>query len=85
MCCRKAGTVSIPGVYVGMGDKIPIGAAMNKGLTIKMGQTHVQAYTSPLLEKIEAGRSTRALSSHIPPALRTHRRCTKSSVTKKTA
>ena len=52
MCCRKAGTVSIPGVYVGMGDKIPLGAAMNKGLTIKTGQTHVQAYTKPLLEKI---------------------------------
>jgi threonine dehydrogenase-like Zn-dependent dehydrogenase len=45
MCCRKAGTISIPGVYVGMADKIPIGAAMNKGLTIKTGQTHVQAYT----------------------------------------
>ena len=55
MCCRKAGTISIPGVYVGMGDKIPIGAAMNKGLTFKMGQTHVQAYTKPLLKKIEAG------------------------------
>ena len=38
-----------------MGDKIPIGAAMNKGLTIKTGQTHVQAYTKPLLEKIVAG------------------------------
>lgn len=38
-----------------MGDKIPIGAAMNKGLTLKMGQTHVQAYTKPLLDKIVAG------------------------------
>jgi threonine dehydrogenase-like Zn-dependent dehydrogenase len=55
MCCRKAGTISIPGVYVGMADKLPLGAAMNKGLTIKMGQTHVQAYTKPLLAKIEAG------------------------------
>jgi threonine dehydrogenase-like Zn-dependent dehydrogenase len=55
MCCRKAGTVSIPGVYVGMGDKIPLGAAMNKGLTIKTGQTHVQAYTQPLLKLIQAG------------------------------
>ena len=55
MSCRKAGTVSIPGVYVGMGDNIPIGAAMNKGLTIKTGQTHVQAYTKRLLAKIEAG------------------------------
>jgi threonine dehydrogenase-like Zn-dependent dehydrogenase len=56
MCCRKAGTISIPGVYVGAGDKIPIGAAMNKGLTFKMGQTHVQAYTKPLLEKIKEGK-----------------------------
>jgi threonine dehydrogenase-like Zn-dependent dehydrogenase len=55
MCCRKAGTVSIPGVYVGMLDKIPLGAAMNKGLTLKMGQTHVQRYLQPLLNKIEAG------------------------------
>jgi threonine dehydrogenase-like Zn-dependent dehydrogenase len=55
MSCRKGGTISIPGVYVGMGDKIPLGAAMNKGLTLKMGQTHVQAYTHVLLEKIEAG------------------------------
>jgi threonine dehydrogenase-like Zn-dependent dehydrogenase len=55
MSCRKAGTLSIPGVYVGMGDKIPIGAAMNKGLTIKTGQTHVQSYTKPLLAMIEAG------------------------------
>lgn len=53
--CRKGGTVSVPGVYVGMGDKLPIGAAMNKGLTIKLGQTHVQRYTAPLLEKIVAG------------------------------
>ena len=55
VAAARAGTISIPGVYVGMGDKIPIGAAMNKGLTFKMGQTHVQAYTKPLLEKIEAG------------------------------
>ena len=54
-CCRKAGTVSIPGVYVGMIDKMPLGMAMNKGLTLKMGQTHVQRYVRPLLEKIEAG------------------------------
>ena len=56
MSCRKGGTISIPGVYVGMGDKIPIGAAMNKGLTFKTGQTHVQAYTKPLLEKIKEGK-----------------------------
>ncbi len=54
-CCRKGGTVSVPGAYVGMIDKLPFGGAMNKGLTIKMGQTHVQRYTRPLLKKIEAG------------------------------
>jgi len=55
MCCRKGGTLSVPGVYVGLLDKVPFGAAMNKGLTIKTGQTHVQRYTAPLLEKILAG------------------------------
>jgi len=55
MCCRKGGTVSIPGVYLGFLDKIPFGAAMNKGLTMKMGQTHVHRYLKPLLQKIEAG------------------------------
>jgi len=55
-CCRKAGTVSIPGVYIGMIDKFPFGQAMNKGLTLKMGQTHVQRYTQPLLKKIEDGK-----------------------------
>ena len=54
-CCRKAGTISMPGVYVGAGDKIPIGAFMNKGLTWKTGQTHMQRYMKPLLEKIENG------------------------------
>jgi len=56
MCCRKGGTVSVPGVYVGFLDKVPFGAAMNKGLTIKTGQTHVQHYTKPLLGMIEAGK-----------------------------
>jgi len=55
MCCRKGGTVSIPGAYIGFTDKIPMGAAMNKALTFKMGQTHVQRYTKPLLEKIQSG------------------------------
>ncbi|WP_434426110.1 zinc-dependent alcohol dehydrogenase [Nannocystis pusilla] len=55
MCCRKFGTVSIPGVYVGAVDKMPMGAAVNKGLTLRMGQTPVQRYLRPLLEKIEAG------------------------------
>jgi len=55
MCCRKGGTLSVPGVYIGFADKIPVGAFMNKGLTIKTGQTHVQRYLQPLLEKIESG------------------------------
>lgn len=56
MCCRKGGTVSVPGVYIGVGDKIPLGALMNKGLTLKTGQTHVPKYMRPLLERIEDGR-----------------------------
>ncbi len=54
-CCRKGGTISLPGVYVGFLDKLPMGAFMNKGLTLKTGQTHMKRYTKPLLKKIEAG------------------------------
>jgi len=53
--CRKGGTVSIPGVYGSLGDKIPLGAIVNKGLTIKSGQTHVQRYMKPLLERVQKG------------------------------
>jgi len=52
MACRKGGRVSIPGVYGGMADKFPIGALMEKGLSAKTGQTHVQKYLRPLLELI---------------------------------
>ncbi len=52
--CRKGGFVSIPGVYGGFLDKVPLGAAFAKGLTFKMGQTHVHRYLGPLLERIEA-------------------------------
>jgi threonine dehydrogenase-like Zn-dependent dehydrogenase len=55
-CCRKAGTVSIPGVYGGLADKIPMGALMNKALTIKTGQTHVHRYIPELLDHIRSGR-----------------------------
>lgn len=55
LCCRKGGTVSIPGVYVGFPDKVPIGAMMNKGLTLKGGQTHVPKYHRQLLHRIESG------------------------------
>ena len=61
MCCRKGGTVSIPGVYIGFLDKVPFGAAMNKGLTFKMGQTHVPRYHHRLLKKIEEGESIHLL------------------------
>ena len=53
--CRKGGTVSVPGVYGGWLDKVPFGAAMNKGLTIKTGQTHVHRYLPKLLRHIENG------------------------------
>ena len=53
--CRKGGTVSVPGVYGGFVDKFPVGALFGKGLTIKTGQTHVQRYMRPLLERIDRG------------------------------
>jgi threonine dehydrogenase-like Zn-dependent dehydrogenase len=53
--CRPAGTLSVPGVYGGLLDKIPYGAAMNKGLTIRTGQTHVNRWTDDLLHRIEEG------------------------------
>jgi threonine dehydrogenase-like Zn-dependent dehydrogenase len=55
MACRNGGTVSVPGVYGGFSDKMPFGAIMNKALTIKTGQTHVQHYFRPLLERIQRG------------------------------
>lgn len=53
--CRPAGTISVPGVYGGLVDKIPFGAAMNKGLTFRMGQTHVNRWADDLLRRIEEG------------------------------
>lgn len=55
IACRKGGTVSVPGVYGGFLDKVPFGAAVQKGLTIKTGQTHMQKYMRPLLDRIEKG------------------------------
>jgi len=55
LACRNGGTVSVPGVYGGFIDKFPMGAVMNRSLTIKSGQTHVQRYTRPLLERIQKG------------------------------
>jgi threonine dehydrogenase-like Zn-dependent dehydrogenase len=52
---RKGGTLSIPGVYGGLLDKVPFGAAFGKGITMKMGQTNMHKYMKPLLERIEKG------------------------------
>ena len=65
LACRKGGRVSIPGVYGGFADKFPLGQLMEKGLTVKSGQTHVQKYTKPLLELIMEGKiDTTFLISH---------------------
>jgi threonine dehydrogenase-like Zn-dependent dehydrogenase len=66
LCCRKGGTISMPGVYFGYLDKIPLGAFVNKGLTLKAGQTHVHRYLKPLMEEIQKG----AIN---PAAIITHR------------
>src|SRR3982751_152062 len=55
MCCRNGGTVSVIGVYGGFIDKFPMGSFMNRSLTMKTGQAHVQRYMRPLLEMIENG------------------------------
>lgn len=55
MACRKGGVVSVPGVYGGLADKVPLGALMNKALTLRTGQTHVQKYLKPLLNRVEKG------------------------------
>jgi threonine dehydrogenase-like Zn-dependent dehydrogenase len=56
VACSKGGTVSIPGVYGGFLDKVPLGAAFAKGLTFKMGQTHVHGYIPRLLDLITQGK-----------------------------
>ena len=53
--CRPAGVLSVPGVYGGLIDKVPFGALMNKGLTLRTGQTHVNRWTDDLLRRIEGG------------------------------
>jgi threonine dehydrogenase-like Zn-dependent dehydrogenase len=67
-CCRNFGTVSIVGVYGGFLDKIPMGSAINRGLTFKMGQTPVQHYLSKLLQFIEDGKiDPTCVITHIAP------------------
>jgi threonine dehydrogenase-like Zn-dependent dehydrogenase len=55
LSCRPGGTVSVAGVYGGFIDKFPMGAIVNKALTVRSGQTHVHKYMRPLLERIERG------------------------------
>jgi len=55
MACRSGGTVSVIGVYGGFIDKFPMGSLMNRSLTLKTGQCHVQRYMKPLLERIQKG------------------------------
>lgn len=55
MACRKGGHVSVPGVYGGFTDKFPVGAFMEKGLTLKTGQTHTHRYMAPLFDLVREG------------------------------
>ena len=83
-CCRKGGTVSVPGVYVGLIDKMPLGAVVNKGLTIKSGQTHVQRYGKSLLKKSKWAKSIRHSLLLTAFPLRKRQLLTRSSVTRRT-
>lgn len=70
MACRKGGVLSLAGVFGGLLDTVPMGAAFNKGLTFRMGQTHVHRYLRPLLERIQSGEldSTAVLTHNLPLA-----------------
>jgi len=68
MACRKGGTVSVPGVYGGFIDKMPLGQWMNKAITMKTGQTHMMRYMKPLMERIQRGEidPTFVISHRVP-------------------
>jgi threonine dehydrogenase-like Zn-dependent dehydrogenase len=68
LACRKGGVVSIAGVYGGYLDKVPLGAAFNKALRLRMGQAHVHRYLRPLLERIGSGEldATDLITHHMP-------------------
>ena len=70
MACTTGGTVSVIGVYGGLIDKFPINAVMNKGLTVRAGQCHVQHYMPELLERIQKGEidPTFIITHHMPLA-----------------
>jgi len=66
--CRKGGTVSVPGVFGGFIDNVPMGAFMNKGLAMKTGQTHMMRYMKPLLDRVERGDIDPSfVATHRPP------------------
>ena len=84
--CRPAGTLSVPGVYGGLIDKFPFGMVMNKGLTIRTGQTHVNRWTDDLLRRIEEGQIDPSfVITHKVAAGATGPRCTGRSATSRTA
>jgi threonine dehydrogenase-like Zn-dependent dehydrogenase len=66
--CRPGGTLSVAGVYGGFSDKVPMGAVMNKALQLRTGQTHVQRYLRPLLERIQRRQidPTFIITHHLP-------------------
>lgn len=68
VACRKGGTVSVMGVYSGFVDKMPMGAAFNKGLTLRMGQMHGQRYLPKLLDYVTSGQvdPSRVFTHHLP-------------------
>ncbi|MGV8083678.1 MAG: zinc-dependent alcohol dehydrogenase [Coriobacteriia bacterium] len=68
MACRKAGTVSVPGVFTGLIDKFPMGAVFAKALTLRGGQAPVQAYAEELLQLIDCGAidPTFVITHHVP-------------------
>jgi len=71
MACKAAGVVSVPGVYGGMSNMIPMGALMNKGLTIRTGQTHVKRWADDLLNRIEDGQiDPTVVITHVEPLSR---------------
>lgn len=68
MACKAGGTVSIPGVYGGLSNAFPAGAMMQKGLTVKTGQTHVKRWTDDLLRRIDEGEiDPTFLITHVEP------------------
>jgi threonine dehydrogenase-like Zn-dependent dehydrogenase len=84
-CCRNFGVVSIVGVYGGLLDKIPMGSAINRGLTFRMARRPSSGICLSFWEGSRRGRSTLLSSSRIAPSSRTGPRCTKLSVTSRTA